>query len=215
MNYYFQAIEQKKLSAAVTTLEGFLLPVSLAYLLIPRFGMKGVWFALISAETITAILIIILLLWDTYGRKSAKRRKYLLPLDNELAGCEFSVETNPHEIVQLSEKASRYIEERTDHRTAVITCLALEEILTGIALANSDTKVAIDVLLWDTEDEIIISVRDTGIGFNPLLQDPELSYSFSNAEVLKSIASQIKYDLVLGMNDTRIHLNRARHQESS
>ncbi|MBE5848877.1 MAG: hypothetical protein E7298_01755 [Lachnospiraceae bacterium] len=215
MNYYFQAIEQKKLSAAVTTLEGFLLPVCLAYLLIPRFGMKGVWFALISAETITAILIIILLLWDTYGRKSAKRRKYLLPLDNELAGCEFSVETDPQEIVQLSEKASRYIEERTDHRTAVITCLALEEILTGIAIANSDTKVAIDVLLWDTEDEIIISVRDTGIGFNPLLQDPELSYSFSNAEVLKSIASQIKYDLVLGMNDTRIHLNRARHQESS
>lgn len=215
MNYYFQAIEQKKLSAAVTTLEGLLLPVSLAYLFVPYFGMRGVWFALISAETITAILIIMLLLWDTYGRKSAKKRKYLLPLNNELAGCEFSVETDLQEIVQLSEEASRYIEERTDHRTAVITCLALEEILTGIALANSGTKVTIDVLLWDTEDEVIISVRDTGIGFNPLLQDPSLSYTFSNAEVLKSIASQIKYDLVLGMNDTKIHLNRARHQESS
>ncbi len=215
MNYYFQAIEQKKLSAAVTTLEGLLLPVSLSYLLVPHFGMRGVWFALISAETITAILIIMLFLWDTYGRKSAKKRKYLLPLDNELAGCEFSVETDLQEIVQLSEEASRYIEERTDHRTAVITCLALEEILTGIALANSDTKVAIDVLLWDTKDEIIISVRDTGIGFNPLLQDPAHSHTFSNAEVLKSIASQIKYDLVLGMNDTRIHLKRVRHQEFS
>ena len=117
--------------------------------------------------------------------------------------------------MQLSEEASQYIEERTDHRTAVITCLALEEILTGIALANSDTKVAIDVLLWDTKDEIIISVRDTGIGFNPLLQDPAHSYTFSNAEVLKSIASQIKYDLVLGMNDTRIHLKRVRHREFS
>ncbi len=215
MNYYFQAIEQKKLSAAVTTLEGFLLPVSLAYLLVPHFGMTGVWFALISAETITAILIIILLLWDTYGRKTAKRRKYMLPINNELAGCEFSVETDLHEIVHLSEEASRYIEDKTDHRTAVITCLALEEILTGIVLANSDTKVAIDVLLRDTQDEIIISVRDTGIGFNPLIHDPALSYSFSNAEVLKSIASQIKYDIVLGMNNTRIHLNRAGHRELS
>ena len=81
---------------------------------------------------------------------------------------------------------------------------------------SSDSKYlqSIDVASL-SKDEIIISVRDTGIGFNPLLQDPELSYSFSNAEVLKSIASQIKYDLVLGMNDTRIHLNRVSHQETS
>ena len=35
------------------------------------------------------------------------------------------------EIVQKSKDVSVYIEEKTDHRTAVITCLALEEILTA------------------------------------------------------------------------------------
>ena len=210
MNFYCQAIDQKKLSAVITFLEGLLFPVGLAYLLVPRFGMTGIWFALISSETITAILIIMLLLWDTYGKKAPERRSYLLPLNNELTGCEFSVETDLQEIVQISEEASRYIEERIDHKTATITCLALEEMLTGIALANSGTKVAIDVLLRDTEDEVIISVRDTGVGFNPLLRDPSLSYTFSNAEVLQSIASQIKYNLVLGMNDTQICLRRTK-----
>ena len=212
MNFYSQAIDQEKLSAVITFLEGLLFPVGLAYLLVPRFGMTGIWFALISSETITAILIIMLLLWDTYGKKAPERRSYLLPLNNELTGCEFSVETDLQEIVRISEEASRYIEERIDHKTATITCLALEEMLTGIALANSGTKVAIDVLLRDTEDEVIISVRDTGVGFNPLLRDPSLSYTFSNAEVLQSIASQIKYNLVLGMNDTQICLSRTKRR---
>ena len=44
------------------------------------------------------------------------------------------------------------------------------------------------------------------VGFNPLVRDEALAYDFDNAMVLQSIASDIQYDLSLGMNDTTIRL---------
>lgn len=100
---------------------------------------------------------------------------------------------NIGDAVKLSEEASRFIEERTDRTTAAKTCLALEEILTGIVLANKDdAKGAIDVSLMDKDDEVVISVRDLGVGFNPLVRDENLDYRFDNASVLQSISTEIR-----------------------
>ena len=99
-----------------------------------------------------------------------------------------------------------YIEEKTDHHTAVITCLALEEMLTGIAMANNNRENVIDVMLREKGKDIEISIRDMGVGFNPLVRDEALAYDFDNAMVLQSIASDIQYDLSLGMNATTIRL---------
>ena len=111
------------------------------------------------------------------------------------------------EIVQAAKEVSRYIEERTDHRTASIVCLALEEMLTGIAKANDTPGDAIDVVLRQNDNDIIISIRDMGVGFDPTVRDEALEYDFDNAMMLQSIASEIKYDLSLGMNDTVIRLS--------
>lgn len=110
--------------------------------------------------------------------------------------------------MKISEEASRYIECRTDRKTASITCLALEEMLTGIVLANRDANETVDVVIRDTGDEMTISLRHMGVGFNPLICDEKLEYTFDNAEVLQKISSKIKYDLVLGMNSTLIQLNK-------
>lgn len=59
------------------------------------------------------------------------------------------------------------------------------------------------------EDQIAISIKHMGIGFNPLIQDKKLEYAFNNVEVLQKISSKIKYDLLLGMNSTLILLNKA------
>ena len=110
------------------------------------------------------------------------------------------------EIVEKTRDISMYIEEKTDHHTAVITCLALEEMLTGIALANNNRENVIDVMLREKDKDIEISIRDMGVGFNPLVRDEALAYEFDNAMVLQSISSDIQYDLSLGMNDTTIRL---------
>jgi len=206
MNYYFQAIRKQKLSTALTILEGLILPVGLAYLLTPAFGMAGIWTALIASEAVSALFILGYLLLDRRKSRAAAERIFLLPKKDDSKLYEFSVRMDIREIVKKTKEVSDHIEEKTDHRTAVITCLALEEMLTGIAMANDDPQNIIDVMLRHTDNDIIISIRDMGIGFNPLVHDERLAYDFDNARVLQSIASEIRYDLSLGMNDTMIRL---------
>ena len=75
------------------------------------------------------------------------------------------------------------------------------------ALANDGAEDVIDVSLRKTGNDIIISIRDMGKGFNPTVRDPELDYEFDNAAVLNKVASKIEFDRSLGMNATRIHLS--------
>ena len=203
MNYYFQAIDRKKLSAGMTALEA-LLPAGLSFLLAQCFRMPGIWAGLVAGELLSTSIIIVVLLRDK--RSSNGERLFFVPVKHDQSVYKFSVQTELLRAVKMSEEASRYIEDRVGHRLAVTVCLALEEMLTGIVLANNGARGMIDVSLQDAEEEIVISIRDMGIGFNPLVHDAELAYAFDNAAVLQKIASEIKYDLSLGMNATTIRL---------
>ena len=204
MNYYFQAIKERKLSAVLTLLEGLILPVGLSIVLAPHFRMTGVLTAMIASECAAAFLILGYLVFDARKSRITGKRIFLLPETDDRKLCEFTVKMDIPEIVQTTQEVSQYIEDRTDHRTAVITCLALEEMLTGITMANNNQEDVIDVMLRQSGTDIIISVRDAGIGFNPLVRDEHLAYEFDNVSVLQRIAAEIRYDLSLGMNDTMI-----------
>ena len=205
MNYYFQAIDRKKLSALLTALEA-LLPAGLSCVLAPHLQMPGIWAGLVVSEFISMFVILAILLWD--HRKSNGERLFLLPVEQDRSKYVFSVEMALPSAVKMSEEAYHYMENHVDRRTAMIVGLALEEMLTGIVLANSGTKGVIDVSIRDTREEIVISIRDMGVGFNPLVRDDGLAYAFDNAMVLQKIASEIKYDLSLGMNATTIRLEK-------
>ena len=206
MNYYFQAIKAQKLSTGLTILEGLILPVCLASLLAPHFKMNGIWTALIVSEAVPVLLVLTHLRIDRCRSRAFGERIFLLPKNDDRRIYGFSVRMDVSEIVEKARDVSQYIEEKTDHHTAVITCLALEEMLTGIAMANNNRENVIDVILREKDKDIEISIRDMGIGFNPLVRDEELAYDFDDVMVLQSIASDIQYNLSLGMNDTTIRL---------
>ena len=161
---------------------------------------------MIASEAVPVLFIIGYLLFDRQRSRTIRKRRFLLPETDDSKLYEFSVKMDIPEIVQKVKNVSEYIEEKTDHRTAVITCLALEEMLTAIAMANDDRQNVIDVMLRQADNDIIISIRDMGTGFNPLVRDESLTCDFDNVTVLQSIASEIRYDLSLGMNDTMIRL---------
>lgn len=206
ISFYWQAIKRQTLSAVLTALEDFVLPLSLVWLLARPLGMNGVWMGVIGAEALSTAFAFITM--EVIRRRNAPDMgAFLLPRKADGGRCEFSVRTRTPELVRLSREAGEWITGRLSTRHGNLTCLALEEMLTGIAMANEGADEVIDVSLRQADREVVISIRDMGVGFNPTVRDPGLDYEFDNAEVLNRIASGIEFDRSLGMNATRIHLS--------
>jgi len=85
-----------------------------------------------------------------------------------------------------------------------LVCLAIEEMLVNIININDDVD-AIDVIVKNNDDNILISIKDTGIDFNPVVENDDLE--FDNISVLNKIADKVEYSRVLGLNSTVITIN--------
>ena len=99
---------------------------------------------------------------------------YMLPLHVDENRYSFTIRLNIKEAVKLSAEAENWMRERIEPKTAVKTCLALEEMLTGIVMANPDGRGTIDIVLRVEDEDVIISMRDMGVGFNPVKEGREL-----------------------------------------
>ena len=72
-----------------------------------------------------------------------------------------------------------------------------------VNIINTNESVdTIDVIVRDNEENILISVKDTGVEFNPVVENEHLE--FDNISVLNKIADKIDYSRVLGLNSTVI-----------
>ena len=67
---------------------------------------------------------------------------------------------NIKEAVRLSKEAQDWVGSRLDTKAATRTCLALEEMLTGIVMSAGESDDVVDVVLRQEDEEIIISMRD-------------------------------------------------------
>ena len=207
MAYYFQAIDRAKLSALTIAGEGLILPVAFVAVCAPALGMNGIWIAIIATEVTASLLILGGMYFGKRWNQALKGTSFLLPDTTDPDKYEFTVGANIKEAVTLSKEAQEWVSSRLDSWTATKTCLALEEMLTGIVMASGEGDHVIDVVLRQEDNGIIISMRDmTRPGFNPTAEDSGLALSFDNVTVLKKIAKDIKFDCSLGMNLTQIHI---------
>ena len=67
---------------------------------------------------------------------------------------------------------------------------------------NNESIDTIDVIVRNDDDNILISIKDTGVEFNPVIEKESLE--FDNISVLNKIADKIDYSRVLGLNSTVI-----------
>ena len=206
MSYYFQAIDREKLSTLIIIGEGLILPVAFVAVCAPLLSMNGIWIAIIATEVGASLMILAGLYFAKHGNKALKDTSFLLPNASDPDKYEFTVETNVKDAVSISREAQEWVNSRLDSGAAMKTCLALEEMLTGIVMASGESDNAVDVVLRQEDNEIIISMRDMSSGFNPTVEDEALEISFDNASVLKKIAKDIKFDCSLGMNLTQIRI---------
>ena len=200
--YYTQAIEENKISSTVSILEGLIFPVALAILLSAIMGINGVWISFAVAEVFTVIFI--------YAYSKYKNKK----TNGEYSGffmnksnkdneniMEYAINGEIEEAVELSKNIGEHL---SDAKSGTIVNLAIEEILVNIININ-DKVDFIDIIVKIDDDSLLISIKDPGIEFNPVIENDELQ--FDNISVLNKIADKIEYARVLGLNSTVIHIN--------
>ena len=195
--FYSQAIQQNSLSTIISLLEGFILPIGFAIALSFVFGGNGIWISFALAELFTIVFIF------TYSRYINKKTNgeysgFFINKHNDDNVFEHTIKGNIGDAVNLSREVQEYLKY---NKSATLVSLAIEEMLVNIINTNDEVD-TIDVIVRDNDDEILISIKDTGIDFNHVVENDDLK--FDNISVLNKIADKIDYSRVLGLNSTVI-----------
>ena len=195
--FYSQAIQKNQLSTIISLLEGLVLPIGFAVALSFVFGGNGIWISFALAEIFTIVFIF------AYSKHISKKtgREYsgfFINKHNDNNVFEHTIKGNIGEAVNLSRQVQDYLK---DNKSSTLVSLAIEEMLVNIINSNDEVD-TIDVIVRDNGDEILISIKDTGIDFNPVIENDDLQ--FDNISVLNKIAEKIDYSRVLGLNSTVI-----------
>ena len=196
--FYAQAIQKNQLSTIISLLEGFVLPISLAVILSSAIGGNGIWISFAMAELLTILFIFF---YSKYINKKTNGEYtgfFINKHNDDEKVLEYTISGDVEEAVNLSRGVQDYLK---GNKSETLVSLAIEEMLVNI-INNNENVDTIDVIVRNDEDNILISIKDTGVEFNPVIEKESLE--FDNISVLNKIADKIDYSRVLGLNSTVI-----------
>lgn len=196
--FYAQAIQKNKLSNTISILEGFIFPVGFAIVLSYLFGANGIWISFTIAEVLT---ILYLFIYSRYINKKTNGEYtgfFINKHNDEEKVFQHTINGDIHEAIDLARDVEEHL---SGNKSATLVSLAIEEMLVNIINTNENVD-TIDVIVKNNVDNILISIKDTGVHFNPVIEQDNLE--FDNISVLNRIADKIDYSRVLGLNSTVI-----------
>ena len=204
--FYVQAIQKDKIANIIQILEGLIFPLVSLVLLFQAFGDFGIWISFFVSEI--AVLIFIM----AYSRYVNKKTDgeyhgfFINKRSDDGDFIDFTINSDIKEAVGLSHEINKFL---GDGIVSTRTSLATEEILTNIINLNESSG-TIDVYLKDTDEEIVLSIKDDGVEYNPIaeIESPEKELEFDNITVLNKIAHKVDYARVLGLNNTVITIKK-------
>ena len=196
--FYAQSIQKNQLSTIISLLEGFAVPIASAFILSYLFGGNGIWISFAVAEIVTILFIFA---YSKYFNKKTNGEYlgfFINKHNDDEKVFEHTINGDIKEAVDLAHNVQNYL---FNNKSATLVSLAIEEMLVNIINTNENVD-TIDVIVRNNEDNILISIKDTGIDFNPVIENDNLE--FDNISVLNKIADNIDYSRVLGLNSTVI-----------
>ncbi|MBQ8016527.1 MAG: hypothetical protein IJ258_00315, partial [Methanobrevibacter sp.] len=203
--FYAQAIQENTISTLISLLEGFILPVALSFGLSAVLGGDGIWISFAIVEAITILFIFTYSRY--YNKKSNGEYKgfFINRINDSENVFEHTINGNIEDAVSLARDVQNYLK---DSKSSAIVALAIEEMLVNII--NTNEKIDfIDVIVRNNEDNVLVSIKDSGVEFNPIVENDDLK--FDNIGMLNKVASKIDYSRVLGLNSTVITIDENNH----
>ena len=199
--FYSQAIQKNSVSSIVSLLEGLIFPCGLAAILLLIFGENGIWISFAVAEAATILFIFIYSRYLNRKTDGEYTGFFINKHNDDKKVFEYTINGNVKEAVGLAQQVQDYL---SGNKSAVLVSLAIEEMLVNIINTNENVD-TIDIIVRNNDDNILISIKDAGIEFNPVIEKDDLK--FDNISVLNKIADKIDYSRVLGLNSTVITIS--------
>lgn len=202
---YLKVIGQSRYSIILSALDSFALILPVAWIMATLFGINGFWWSFLITEVL--ILAIILVCNPRIAANSeGKLQGILLTEHDEEAEpvLDVTISSDSSDISLISETLQQICEEKGMRRQdALKAALVVEEI--AVYAANRKNQSShVDILVRIYKGKVEIDFRSLGAAFNPLEDDEQDMRE--NVLILRSIASEIETEYLLGMNCTRITL---------
>ena len=206
MRTFFQATKQKWLANILVILDGFAAIVPLMYIF-SKVDIYWLWASFPISKAVTVIITFVILI--IY--KDLKKKDNLLLIEGEEGiVLDFSIHNNIEAATDAAHKAVDFcakngVEENLSHDIGV----ALEELCVNTAKYAAKTQSdSVDIYLKVSEKYVILKLRDNGNVFNPTEYIDDSGREVTGLKLVRSLASSIEYNRVIGFNVTVVTVNR-------
>jgi len=210
--YYLPIIKRSGYAMIISILDGFAGVIPLEYALSQIYGINGIW----AGFTVTSILLLagIVITNRIISSRSKGAYSSFLLLENEghsIPTFATTVRMQNDDISRLTPAIQEFCEkEHVNEGIALLTAISTEE-MSLYSIQNSSGIDYIDILLKIYPDHILMDFRSIGTPFDLSSADPE---EYSNLAMLKKMVTTVDFNYVMGMNQTRITINREKNTMS-
>ena len=193
----------------VSLLRGLVITVPLAFAMSKLFGTSGIWWSMFISEMLTAV-ILFAVSFIISRKKKDKYSSILLFEKNAQSNAVYdvSLEAEQKGAVKVSETIRDFcLENSVEDKKAQYAGLLAEETVEHIRRFNTDAAPRIDLFCSVLPDKVILSVRDNGAIFDPAKVEDDTE-EFSNLKMIHSVADNVEYTRVIGLNNMLVELGR-------
>ncbi len=212
--FYFPVIGRKTYAFVISIVDGFLGLIPLALILTKIHGINGLW----EAYALLSVLLLGVVLTFNYALSVRSGGKYskLLLLEHEdenIPVYECTVKMRSENISRLAEDIQGFCTLKgVDTRVAALTAVSVEEMSVYSSEQSKTNRIDyLDILLKIYPEYILIDFRSIGSPFD----SSATTKKYSNMEILRKTVTNMEYNYILGMNQTRLICSTARAGVSS
>ena len=191
-----------KLANILTLLNGLVFPVMFVFIFSIIWKENGIWFAFVVSEIATLLVIYLYSIYLNKKTHGEYTGFFLKKRNNENEKMlEYTIHANENDAAYLSKQVRDFM---MDEKTAEFVSLAMKELLMHILEIN-DKLDWIDVIVRDNDESTIISIKHSGIGYNP---QTNIKLNSKRIDNLIRISDNIDYSQILGLNNTVITIKK-------
>ena len=217
MTYYYNTIQRRGISLALTLAENLLFYLPLIWLLTNAFGLVGAIASFVCAELLAPCLMVAMAAYAR--RKGGFASLLLIPDAPHETVFEATVPATGENASSIARRVKAVLDACGAADVSVRAAIGVEEMIANASVleANRGRTVLFDVRVAALPDRAQVVLRDNGAPFDPTHYEhaEQDEFDIDGVETLKAVATSVTYNYTIGMNHTIIEVKREQQRQTS